>query len=276
MAAAVDMRAVAPTVSQLSNLRSPSSSEVPPLREIVADMGAPEALAVVVFDGFGSEALKLLGPSCPIFRSIYALHHRDIFAVRPPKTPVNFATMVTGASPSVHGVTSKTDELELETVFRVFSEAGMSTCVAGRRSGSPAHLFSRFAGCTAIAPSNTDSEVLELAVKRLKDNSPTFTLVQFLDIDETGHRSGPFSDEASKAVRRTDRRLGRLMRALSSLQAGIIVLADHGQHEVRVEEGGEETIRGKHDGTRPEDFSVPLAWANPDELSSLWKNPRLV
>jgi hypothetical protein len=191
---------------------------------------------------------------------------RVVRAVPPPKTPVNFATMATGASQEGHEIGEKTDPLVMETIFQVLAEGGLRSCVAGRQSGSPANLFSKMVTHADIAHSNTDAEVLGLVLDRLKGSVPGLTMVQFLDIDNAGHRAGPFGEEASRAAKGTDLKLGNLIRTYSGKGGSIIVLADHGQHEI-MGEGG--TTRGKHDGTSEEDFEVPLAWCDPEELSSL-------
>ncbi len=265
----VDMRFLAPTVCEVFGVRKPQSCEGGALPEIVRDMGHPRRLVTVVLDGLGTEALEAHADSCPNLRSISRLHYLEIRAVRPPKTPVNFATMATGASQRVHGVSEKTDPLRVETIFRVLEESGISTCVAGRQSGSPAHLFSGLARHRAIAGTNTDAEVLELVLDALRHRKPGFTLVQFLDIDEAEHEAGPFGEAVRDAVLGTDVRLGRLAKAVAAEGGGMVVLADHGQHEVVVGHGDRAVTRGKHDGTSPQDFLVPLVWCNPDELAAL-------
>lgn len=269
MADLPDMRFLTPTVCEIFGLRRPKPCEVGPLEEVVQTIGQPRSMMVVVFDGFGTAALGTLGESCPNFRSICDLHYREIHAVPPPKTPVNFATMATGAAQNIHRIDKKTDPLEVETIFDVFTESGLTTCVAGRQSGSPANLFLRFAKYAVIASSNEDAEVLALVLKAIRDLKPRFILLQFLDIDNAGHKAGPFGTRARKAVFDTDRKLGSIMKAMSDLEGAVMVLADHGQHEVLAEEEGVWVKKGKHDGTRPEDFSTPLAWCNSRELASL-------
>jgi phosphopentomutase len=116
-----------------------------------------------------------------------------------------------------------------------------------------------------IAHTNKDAEVIELVLGRLDRSCPNFTLVQFLDIDNAGHKAGPFGAESSQTVGNTDMKLGSLIRDFAG-RGSLIVLADHGQHEVVEEEG---TRRGKHDGSSEEDFVVPLAWCGEEDLVSV-------
>jgi len=264
-----DMRYHAPTVCEIFGLRNPQPCEAKALRQIVEAMGHPRQMVTVVFDGFGTAALEAHRQSCPNLRSMCNTHYLEILSVRPPKTPVNFATMATGASQRVHKIHEKTDPLDVETLFQVFEESGLSTCVAARRTGSPAFLFSRRASHAAISQSNRDAEVLDLALRAFSRHQPTFTMLQFLDIDEVEHEVGPFGRGVSGAVSETDQRLGKLIRAVAAAAGTMMVLADHGQHEVTVEQNGKPATRGKHDGTSPQDFLVPLAWCNSEELGLL-------
>jgi len=264
-----DMRFHAPTVCEIFGLRKPRPCEAKALRGIAETMGHPRQMVTVVFDGLGTAALQAHAHSCPNLRSMCNTHYLEILSVRPPKTPVNFATMATGASQRVHRIQEKTDSLEVETIFQVFEESGLSTCVAARRTGSPAFLFSRLASHAAIAQSNRDAEVLDLALKALSRHQPSFTLLQFLDIDEVEHEAGPFGGAVSAAVSETDSRLGKIVRAVAGAGGTMMVLADHGQHEVVMQQNGKPVTRGKHDGTSPQDFLVPLAWCNSEELGLL-------
>ena len=262
----VDMRFLAPSLCSILGQRAPGGCEVEAHEKLAGSMKNSRSVLVVVFDGFGKAALDRHAGMCPNLELLMGKNRETVRAVPPPKTPVNFATMATGASQERHGIGVKTDPLEIETIFQVLEEAGLSTCVAGRQSGSPANLFSRMVTYAEIAQTNKDAEVLQLLLDRLGRSDPELTLVQFLDIDNAGHRAGPFGEEASRAIFNTDSRLGELMRAVAGRGCSIIALADHGQHEVTGDDGG---IRGKHDGSSEEDFLVPLAWCGPGELDSL-------
>jgi hypothetical protein len=260
------MRSVAPTVAGLMRCRQPRDSEVGPIRAVLDTMGKASHVMLVVFDGFGMATAERFEDLHPNLDLIMKRNFRRLRAVRPTKTPVNFATMATGASQAVHGIGQKTDPLGVETIFHTLAEANLTSCVAGRQSGSPAHLFPQFATYAAIAESNTDEEVLKLVVDCLREKAPSFTMIQFLDIDNAGHRSGPFGEDSGRAVAETDRRLGHLMDAAAQSEGGMIVLADHGQHEVEVKQDGAVVKKGKHDGSRKEDYIVPLAWCGADQL----------
>jgi predicted AlkP superfamily pyrophosphatase or phosphodiesterase len=260
-----DMRFLAPSLCAILGLRPPRESEKEASEDFCEILTPTKSVLVVVFDGFGIATMERHHDNYPNLDLLVERNFVKIRAVQPPKTPVNFATMGTGASQENHGIDQKTDPLKIETIFQVLDEGGMTSCVAGRQTGSPANLFSRMVTYPEIAHTNKDAEVLALVMGRLDESSPDLTLVQFLDIDNAGHKSGPFGVESSRAVRNTDLKLGSLIRGFAG-RASIVVLADHGQHEVVGEDG---TCRGKHDGSSEEDFVVPLAWCNEDDLISV-------
>jgi predicted AlkP superfamily pyrophosphatase or phosphodiesterase len=260
-----DMRFLAPSLCSILGLRAPRESESEAIERFCETLVPTESVLVVVFDGFGMATMKVHRNRCPNLGLMVNRNFERIRAVRPPKTPVNFATMATGTSQKVHGIAEKTDPLVTETIFQVLEEGGRTSCVAGRQTGSPANLFSRMVTYPEIAHSNKDAEVLELVLERLKESSPDLTLVQFLDIDNAGHKAGPFGEGSSRAVGGTDMKLGSLIRDFAG-RGSIVVLADHGQHEVVGDDGAH---RGKHDGSSEEDFVVPLAWCGGDELVSV-------
>ncbi len=236
---------------------------------MVESLAGSSILAAVVFDGFGLKTFQSLGSNCPNFEKIFSLRCAEIRSVDPPKTPVAFASMATGLSPANHGIRSKEETLDSETVFDVLGDEDMRTCVGGRLSGSPAHLFGDSCDYPAIAHSNRDEEVLELTLEAIETRNPAFTMVQFLDIDKASHKYGPFGDNARKAVRDTDMRLGALVRVLGQIGGAVIVLADHGQHERRVIEDGKKVLKGTHDGSCELDYMIPLGWCDESEVSRI-------
>ncbi len=269
-----DLRSLAPTLCEIFGVRRPALCRADPIEDIVKSIEGSPAVMLVVLDGFGERAFEVLGSSCPNFSWIYGEHSMRLRSVHPPKTPVAFSSIATGVARSVHGIDVKTDPLDAETIFDIFSQNGISTCVAGRKSGSPAHLFADLCRYTAIAESNLDKDVLGLTLEILEDAQPQFTMLQFLDIDKASHSSGPFGEEASRAVRGSDWRLGALMKAVAELDGSMIVCSDHGQHEVEIPENGVR-VKGKHDGSSEWDFLIPLGWCSSAELKQAAKDADL-
>ena len=175
-------------------------------------------------------------------------------------TPVNFATMLTGASPEAHGITNREMPLGHETVFHVMRAAGMRSATAARAMSSLGILISPHSDNPGLAGSNLDIDVTDLAVSRLLEG---YNLVwaHLLDVDDAGHMHGPLSDESIDAVSGADRNLRVILEAARDNGYSAIVLADHGQHD-----SGDESHKGTHGSDMPEDVEVPFLWANNSEL----------
>ncbi|MFO1445608.1 alkaline phosphatase family protein [Bacillus sp. Bva_UNVM-123] len=76
-----------------------------------------------------------------------------------------------------------------------------------------------------------DDFVLESTVHTILTKAPNLLLVHFTDLDTMRHHHGVFSEEATEAIRRHDRRLGRILHALDASgkiqETTIIILGDH-------------------------------------------------
>jgi predicted AlkP superfamily pyrophosphatase or phosphodiesterase len=64
---------------------------------------------------------------------------------------------------------------------------------------------------------------------------PTFLSLYFSDVDGAGHANGPESQAVAQAVRRVDRYIDRLLRALASRRiddrVNVVIVSDHGMSE---------------------------------------------
>lgn len=225
-------------------------------------MGPSERLAVVVIDAFGVSTWTAARMETPTFNALANRHFLNIRSVTPTITPVNFATMITGAGPGTHKIRDRREKLELETVFDVLREKGSASATAARALSSLGILVSPFADFPGIAESNTDDEVCELAVGALR-RGVDLLWVQLLDVDDAGHLHGPLSSLGMAAARRADRHLRLILTTAAAEGYGVIVLADHGQHTIINEDGG---IGGWHGTDSDEDIYVPLVWCTPGEL----------
>jgi predicted AlkP superfamily pyrophosphatase or phosphodiesterase len=260
----LDMICVAPTVSKVLGVRPPSSSEKAPHSEVIRTLEATDRLLVLVIDAFGLSTWRAVKERTPCFNSLHAVHGDTIDSVMPTITPVNFATMLTGASPASHGITNREQPLTLETIFHVLRGEGMSSATAAKAVSSLGILISPHADRPGIAASNTDDEVTSIAIESLKGGS-NLVWVQLLDVDDAGHAHGPLSAEGHEAASRADSNLRKILGAAHREGYSAVVLADHGQHTV-MKDGA---IRGTHRTDTPEDVEVPLAWANNGELGGI-------
>jgi len=260
-----DMRTLAPSAAALLEVRPLAGAEVGPIPEVVAHLEPVQRLAMVVIDAFGLATWDYARDRCPMVNALAADHLLIIHSVLPAVTPVNFTTMVTGASPRAHSIRARTDRLEVETLFDILRAEGRPTAAVGRALSTVGIPLAPFADVRGVAESNEDREVLDLGLKILRENEPDYLLLQFLAVDAASHRHGPFSPGNAQAVTETDARLRALIGQLAAREYTLLLLADHGQHTASPEEQRPGHI-GTHDGTVEEDVRVPLIWASPAEL----------
>jgi len=256
------MTSVAPTVCKALGVRLPSSAGGFPLPEVSLSIPNTERLAVVVIDAFGVSTWRKAKEWTPVFNKLRDLHGTVIRSVMPSITPVNFATMLTGASPSTHGITNREQPLERETIFDVMRETGMVSATAARAKSSNGILISPHADRPGVAASNLDSEVTELA-RRMIDDEVNLLWVQLLDVDDAGHAHGPHSPESMEAAGRADANLGGILDVARAKGYSMMVLADHGQHP-----SSDGRYKGVHGTDMPDDLHVPFLWASNDELEA--------
>jgi len=260
-----DMRVVAPTVSHVLGIRAPHSADSDYLPKVGETMKPTDRLVVIVLDAFGMSTWRKAEHLTPTINWLGDVHRTVIHSVMKSITPVNFATMLTGASPEVHGITDRTMPLRLETIFDVMRESGLRSATAARAVSSLGILISPHADVPGIAESNLDVDVVDIAVSRLVDGF-NLVWVQFLDADDAGHAYGPVSEEGLAAAARVDANLRVVLDAARVNGYSVMVLADHGQHMV-----DEERYKGSHGTDMVEDLEVPFLWANNDELAFLDK-----
>ncbi len=256
------MRSVAPTVCRVLGIRPPASTEAEEMVEVVETMGAVERLAVVVIDAFGASTWAAARLEVPTFNAMANRHLLHIRSLMPTITPVNFATMLTGAHPDTHTIRDRTERLTLETVFDVLREHGRVSATAARAVSSLGILISPFADHPGLAESNSDVEVCALAVRAMEKKADLLW-VQLLDVDDAGHLHGPLSSEGISAIHRDDAYLREIAETASRTGYSLMVLADHGQHTVLKSDG---SAGGTHGTDSDEDVYVPFVWCTNREL----------
>lgn len=256
------MRSVAPTVCAILGLRPPLSSEAAPLLEVVESMGSSGRLAVVVIDALGVSTWTNAMIETPALNALANRRLLHIRSVMPTITPVNFATMLTGASASTHTIRDRAEELKHETIFDALREKEGSSATAARALSSLGILIGPHADEPGIAESNTDEEVTRIALEALR-RGVDLLWVQLLDVDDAGHAHGPQSSRSVAAVKGADANLREIALGAREGGYGLIVLADHGQHTA-VDDGGK--VYGTHGTEMDDDVHVPLIWATPGDI----------
>ena len=256
------MTCIAPTACKILGIRPPAQSAGVIMNEVVDDMGSHDKLAIIALDAFGVATWKRYSDLVPNFNLLADGNLLHIRSVLPAKTPVNFATMATGAPSDVHNIRDRSEPLKVETIFHVLSENSMKSAASARAISSVGILLSKFADYKCLADSNTDEELVKIAIEAIQEKQPNFILMQLLDVDDVGHKAGLFSDEFKKAVSGIDKHIGDLLPYLAAGGYGLIVTADHGAHQA----GNKAT----HDASTEDDVIVPLAWRSNEYLRDIY------
>ncbi|HUV73762.1 MAG TPA: alkaline phosphatase family protein [Anaerolineae bacterium] len=240
---------IAPTAATALGLSVPSEATGRPLPVPSADR-----VALIFLDGFGyvrySEALA--EGSIP---NLAALGEPLVaLTTYPSITSVSTASLLTGASPDVHGVDQRgIRKTDTETLFDVATSAGLKVVAVEGESlsfalrGAELELSADLDG-----NGSTDDNVLASTLDVLRTGPPDVLFVHFHGIDDTGHGYGPGSPEESAAVEEVDSAVGRIVEMLPEGTL-IVVFADHGMHKVE-----EEGRLGNHGYLLERDMFIPI------------------
>jgi predicted AlkP superfamily pyrophosphatase or phosphodiesterase len=249
---------VAPTVAAVLGLRAPAQSAGTPIQEIAGDLAACPKVAILAPDAFGEFAWGLWQDEMPFLQSLHAEGSIILRSVLPSITPVNFAAMVTGTDREGHGIHTKTDDFRCETLFDVVREAGGRSAGIGLDGYTGAELLARFADISGNAGPGSDDDVVRTVIRIVDRDAPTFVIAQIGRVDDVFHRHGPSSPAVVPMLRETDARLSALVARLTPRGYGVIILADHGQHDIVGAAEGEK--KGGHGTGSDEDSLVPCTW----------------
>ncbi|OGV73958.1 MAG: hypothetical protein A3K19_22915 [Lentisphaerae bacterium RIFOXYB12_FULL_65_16] len=250
---------VAPTVAAVLGLPAPAQTKGRPISAIVSDLAGRRKVAVLAPDAFGLFAWNLWKAEMPYLRSLHACHSIVLRSVMPSITPVNFAAMVTGTDRAGHGVGQRTDPFACETLFDVVRRAGGKSAGIGIDGYTGTALLGRHADICGNAGQGTDETVAETVLEIAGRDAPQFLIAQFGRVDDVFHKYGPSAPEVVPMLRDTDARLQRLGERLGPMGYGVIILADHGQHDAAPGEAGPK--KGTHGTDRDEDCQVPCTWS---------------
>ena len=166
--------------------------------------------------------------------------------VLPTSSSPNWASMIMGAGPEQHGITSnawKKDTFVLPAT--VYNEYGyFPTIFSVIRKQDPeaeigaiyhwtgfGRLFEAEVVDYNISP-ETEAETAKLATQYLKDKKPDFCFIHLDHVDGAGHSKGHGSPEYYQSVERADTLIGSILQTLESegmlKNTLLIVTADHG------------------------------------------------
>jgi predicted AlkP superfamily pyrophosphatase or phosphodiesterase len=205
-----------------------------------------EHVVIIGCDGMSPDGVRKA--NAPVMKEMmregaFTLHARGVM---PTSSSPNWASMIMGAGPEQHGVTSndwETNKYEIEPVAR--GTGGMFPTIFGvLRQQRPdaiiacfhdwdgfGRLFERQALDMIENPKGPTNTALR-AIQYLREKTPTFTFIHFDHVDHAGHQYGHGTPEYYAAVGVADKLIGTIREAIrESGQAEstiVLVTADHG------------------------------------------------
>jgi predicted AlkP superfamily pyrophosphatase or phosphodiesterase len=211
-----------------------------------APLPGVEHMVIIGCDGMSPNGV--LKARSPVMRNLmnegsWTMHARGVM---PTVSSPNWASMIMGAGPEQHGVTSnewETNKFEISPI--VVGSGGMFPTIFGTlREQRPdaiigcfhdwdgfGRLFERKAADIVDHPDGP-TNVIEHAIAFFKEKKPTFTFIHLDLVDHAGHHFGHGTQEYFDSVDVADKLIGQAIEGLK--QAGmwdttvLLVTADHG------------------------------------------------
>ncbi len=191
----------------------------------------------IVIDGCRAD--RLAEANTPVIDELRArgTEFTTMSTVYPARTVTCFSSMLTGASPEVHGMHSNfvpSLGVKCESLFDSLRAAGLNGKLVGI-----AHLVDAFGhedvhSVTAVMDNDEiDDALIARGKEVLMNENPDLLVLQLLSVDQTGHARGSYNAEYLHKIEETDAKIGEFLawcEANGYLDGATLMLtADHGQ-----------------------------------------------
>ncbi len=214
--------------------------------QIVSEVPGVNHVVIIGCDGMspdGIQKAKTPNMDALMQRGAYALHAR---AVMPTSSSPNWASMLMGAGPEQHGVTSnnwRPNKFALAptavgsggifpTIFSVLREQQPSAVIACFHDWSGFGVLFEREALNTIEDTDGPVNTTDRAIAYFKAKQPDLTVIHLDHIDHAGHNYGHGTPEYYKSVEEADRLIGETIHGLEAArmlaQTILIITADHG------------------------------------------------
>ena len=245
------------------------------LRAIASGRRLSRRFIAIAIDGCRAD--RLLEADTPFIDRIRreGADYVDTATVYPARTVTAFSSMLTGAPPRVHGMSSNFVPnlgLKCDSIFDTLRASGMTGKLVGI-----AHLVDAFGEgdvetVTAVTDNNEIDEALAARARSvLERDDPDLLVLQLLSVDQTGHARGSYNDEYLAKIEATDRIIARFFEWCERNgyldDATFLITSDHGQG---IGIGG-------HGHMSPSEVHVPcILWGRGVERKGPIEEPRSI
>ncbi len=210
-----------------------------------AQTGKIKHVVLVGFDGLGAYAIpKAEMPNLKHMMQTgsYSLHVRTVL---PSSSAVNWASMLMGAGPTMHGYTEWGSQKPEIPSIKTTANGLFPSLFNAIASKNPKATFAVIHSCPGIGylidkkvvqqvynMEDNEEKTLEKAIEVIKKDKPTLTFIHFDQPDGVGHQIGHNTPEYFAELKNVDKRIGQLQQAVKD--AGIeketifVIAADHG------------------------------------------------
>ena len=253
----------------------PAPSLVPTRMRATAGQRISRRFITIVIDGCRAD--RLLEADTTFIDKIRreGVDYIDTSTVYPARTVTGFSSMLTGAPPRVHGMSSNfvpSLGVKCESIFDALRASGLNGKLVGI-----AHLVDAFGEndvetVTAVTNNDEIDDALKARAKAVvQRDDPDLLVLQLLSVDQTGHARGSYNSEYLAKIEESDRHIEEFLGWCDSIGylegATVIITADHGQG---IGIGG-------HGHMGPTERYVPcIIWGEGVELQGPVDSPRSV
>lgn len=222
-----------------------------------------EHVVVIGVDGLGSEGLRRVNPPHLARLRKSGASTLSARAVMPTSSSPNWASMIMGAGPDLHGVTSNDwQPWKFDRAPTAVGSGGIFPTIFGtlreQRPSAVIGVFHDWKDFGRLLETNAPNvlkhvkdaiETTDAAIKYLRQSKPHFLFVHFDGVDHAGHAFGWTSPQYDKALELADSLLGAILDTLESSaltdKTVVLVTADHGGKGMR------------HGGPSNEELEIP-------------------